>query len=53
MLVQIGSTQATVNQTGSLSPTDLRAFGAASAIWSGTINWPQRGFLLLASLGTF
>ena len=53
MLVQIGSAQATVNQTGSLSPTELRVFGAASAIWSGTINWLQRGFLLLASLGTF
>ena len=53
MLAQIGSAQAVARESVSLSAQDLSVLGRASGIWSGVINWLQRGFLLLASLGTY
>jgi hypothetical protein len=53
MLVQVGSAQAIVRDTAGVSPADLKVIGASSSIWSGVINWLQRGFLLFASLGTY
>ena len=52
MLVQLGSAQAIVRDTAG-SQADLSVIGASASIWSGAINWFQRGFLLFASLGTY
>lgn len=53
MLVQAGSAQTVARDSAGLSPQDLNVLGASSSIWSGVINWLQRGFLLFASLGTY
>jgi hypothetical protein len=53
MLFQLGSAQAIARDTAGATPQDLNTIGASSSIWSGAINWIQRGFLLLASLGTY
>ena len=53
MLAQVGSAQATARESSGLSGSDLKMLGTASGIWSGAINWLQRGFLLFASLGTW
>jgi len=53
MLVQLGSAQAVARDTAGATPQDLNVIGASSSIWSGAINWIQRGFLLFASLGTY
>ena len=53
MLLQLGSAQAVVRDTASASPQDLNIIGASSSIWSGVINWIQRGYLFFASLGTY
>lgn len=53
MLVQIGSAQAVSRDSAGLSVQDLNVLGASSSIWSGAINWIQRGFLLFASRGTY
>ena len=53
MLVQLGSAQAIARDTAGATPQDLNVIGASSSIWSGAINWIQRGFLLFASLGTY
>jgi hypothetical protein len=53
MLIQIGSAQAISRDTAGVSSQTLTAIGASASIWSGVINWIQRGFLLLAGLGTY
>ena len=53
MLVQLGTAQAIARDSAGLSQQDLNVLSASSSIWSGAINWIQRGFLLLASLGTY
>lgn len=53
MLVQAGSAQTVARDSAGLSTQDLNVLGASSSIWSGVINWLQRGFLLFASLGTY
>ena len=53
MLFQLGSAQAVARDTAGATPQDLNIIGASSSIWSGAINWIQRGFLLFASLGTY
>jgi hypothetical protein len=53
MLVQLGSAQAVARDAAGATPQDLNVIGASSSIWSGAINWIQRGFLLFASLGTY
>jgi hypothetical protein len=53
MLVQAGSAQAVARDSAGLSQADLNVLGASSSIWSGAINWLQRGFLLFASFGTY
>jgi hypothetical protein len=53
MLVQLGSAQAVARDTAGATAPDLNVISASSSIWSGAINWIQRGFLLFASLGTF
>jgi len=52
MLSQIGSAQVVARDSAGMSPQDLNILGASSSIWSGVINWLQRGYLLFASLGT-
>jgi hypothetical protein len=53
MLFQLGSAQAVARDTAGATPQDVNIIGASSSIWSGAINWIQRGFLLFASLGTY
>lgn len=53
MLAQAGSAQVVARDSAGLSPQELDILGRSSGIWSGVINWLQRGFLLFASLGTF
>jgi len=53
MLAQVGSAQAVARDSAGLSAQDLKVLGLSSGIWSGVINWLQRGFLLFASLGTY
>lgn len=53
MLAQIGSAQVVARDSAGMSSQDLNVLGASSSIWSGVINWLQRGFLLFASLGTY
>ncbi len=53
MLSQIGSAQVVARDSAGMSPQDLNILGTSSGIWSGVINWLQRGYLLFASLGTF
>jgi len=53
MLTQIGSAQAVARDTAGANPQALAAIGSASSIWSGVINWLQRGFLLFAGLGSY
>ncbi len=53
MLVQVGSAQTVARDSAGLSAQDLTVLAASSSIWSGVINWLQRGFLLVASLGTY
>jgi hypothetical protein len=53
MLSQIGSAQAVARESANLSGADLKSMAAASGIWSGVINWLQRGFILFAGLGTW
>ncbi len=53
MLAQAGSAQAVARDSAGLSTPDLNVLGASSSIWSGVINWLQRGFLLFASLGVY
>lgn len=52
MLSQIGSAQVVARDSAGMSPQDLNTLGTSSSIWSGVINWLQRGYLLFASLGT-
>lgn len=53
MFTQIGSAQAVARDAAGADPTTLAAIGSASSIWSGVINWLQRGFLLFAGLGSY
>jgi hypothetical protein len=53
MLAQAGSAQVVVRDSVGLSAQDLNVLGTSSSIWSGVINWLERGFLLFASLATF
>lgn len=53
MLAQVGSAQATVRESANTSGADLKMLATASGIWSGVINWLQRGFILFAGLGTW
>jgi hypothetical protein len=53
MLTQIGSAQVVARDTAGANPQTLAAIGSASSIWSGVINWLQRGFLLFAGLGSY
>ncbi len=53
MLAQAGSAQVVSRDSAGLSPQELDILGRSSGIWSGVINWLQRGFLLFASLGTY
>lgn len=53
MLAQVGSAQVVARDSAGMSAADLKVLGASSSIWSGVINWLQRGFLLFASLGTY
>ena len=53
MLVQVGTAQAIARDSAGLTAQDLNVLGASSSIWSGAINWIQRGYLLFASLGTY
>jgi hypothetical protein len=53
MLAQAGSAQVVARDSAGLSSQDLNVLGASSSIWSGVINWLQRGFLLFASLATY
>src|SRR6266571_6021462 len=52
MLAQVGSAQTVARDSAGLNTQDLKVLAASSGIWSGVINWLQRGFLLFASLGT-
>jgi hypothetical protein len=53
MLAQAGSAQTVARDSAGLNTQDLNVLGASSSIWSGVINWLQRGFLLFASLGVY
>jgi len=53
MLAQAGSAQVVARDSAGLNTQDLNVLGASSSIWSGVINWLQRGYLLFASLGTY
>ncbi len=53
MLLQVGSAQVVARDTVGVDAQTLNAIGSASSIWSGVINWVQRGFLLLAGTGTY
>ncbi|TMC52072.1 MAG: DUF4386 family protein [Chloroflexi bacterium] len=53
MLAQVGSAQAVVRDSTGLNAPDLNVLGTSSGIWSGVINWLERGYLIFASLGTY
>jgi hypothetical protein len=53
MLMQIGSAQAVVHDTAGADAQALASIGYASGIWSGVINWMERGFLLFAGVGAY
>ncbi len=53
MLMQIGSAQAVVRDTAGADAQSLASIGYASGIWSGVINWMERGFLLFAGVGAY
>jgi len=53
MLMQIGSAQAVVRDTAGADAQALASIGHASAIWSGVINWMERGFLIFAGIGAY
>ena len=53
MLAQAGSAQVVARDSAGMSPQELDILGRSSGIWSGVINWLERGFVLFASLGTF
>jgi hypothetical protein len=53
MLAQAGSAQVVARDSAGLSLQDLKVLGTSSGIWSGVINWLERGFVLFASLGTY
>src|SRR5216683_3571589 len=53
MLMQIGSAQAVVRDTAGADVQALASIGYASGIWSGVINWMERGFLLFAGVGAY
>ncbi len=53
MLAQVGSAQAVARDSVGLSTQDLNVLGTSSEIWSGAINWLERGYLIFASLGTY
>jgi hypothetical protein len=53
MLAQAGSAQVVARDSAGLGPQDLNVLGTSSGIWSGVINWLERGFVLFASLGTY
>ena len=53
MLAQVGSAQAVARESAGLSTQDLNVLGTSSGIWSGAINWLERGYLIFASLGTY
>jgi hypothetical protein len=53
MLAQVGSAQAVARDSAGLSTQDLNVLATSSGIWSGVINWLQRGYLVFASVGTY
>lgn len=53
MLLQIGSAQVVARDTAGVDAQTLNAIGHASGIWSGVINWLERGFLVFAGFGSF
>lgn len=53
MLAQIGSAQVVARDSVGMSSADLNVLGTASSLWSGVINWLERGYVLFASLGTY
>src|SRR5260370_19548451 len=53
MLMQIGSVQAVVRETAGVDAQALASIGHASAIWSGVINWMERGFLVFPGTGAY
>lgn len=53
MLAQAGSAQVVARDSAGMSLQDLNVLGTSSGIWSGVINWLERGFVLFASLGTY
>jgi len=53
MLMQIGSAQAVVRDTAGADAQALASIGHASSIWSGVINWMERGFLIFAGIGAY
>lgn len=53
MLMQIGSAQAVVRDTANVDAQGLASIGYASGLWSGVINWMERGFLIFAGIGAY
>jgi hypothetical protein len=53
MLAQAGSAQVVARDSAGLNAQDLNILGRSSGIWSGVINWLERGYVLFASLGTY
>ncbi len=53
MLFQVGSAQAIARDSAGMDAAALKVLGEDASIWSGVINWLQRGFILLAGLGTY
>jgi len=53
MLMQIGSAQAVVRATANVDAQGLASIGYASGLWSGVINWMERGFLIFAGIGAY
>ncbi|HLQ61176.1 MAG TPA: hypothetical protein VK131_04870, partial [Candidatus Acidoferrales bacterium] len=47
MLFQVGSAQAISRDSAGLDAPGLKVLQENASIWSGVINWLQRGFLLL------
>ncbi len=52
-LVQIGSAQAIAQESAGLDSAGLKALASGDTIWSGVIDWLDRGFVLPAGLGTY
>src|SRR6266508_1244020 len=52
-LVQIGSAQAIAQESAGLDSAGLKALASGDTIWSGVIDWLDRGFFLPAGLGTY